>query len=306
MRQLESVNKNTYNCFQFLVATSAKFYDCDYRLTMLELWGFLYEKEANETIGDRLKLYWNYKTDRRKQLLNKHGLTFDITSANAFDTAELICDKPSNSLIAVYIDSFVCPWIPFYQKIHRPHALFLTDKVSENFVYLDQYSESSENNEIAVEFVKNHATSKIIFKPIEIRKYNVGDLLLENLTNWKKYGFSHYETFISDMKDALDLSKEIVDDPLASKLIMFIKNLAEDRINFIECIDFIEEISYIGLKTIKKCLIDIASRYEKLRAYIIKCAYSGRGHKIEIISNELDNIYSQEKKIYEEIHSILK
>ena len=307
MWQLSPVNKNSYNCFQFLVTTIANFLNCDYRLMMLELWGFLYDEATDGTIGDRLRLYWNSKTDKRKHLLNFHGLSFDIIPIQAFDAKEMICENLERGPVAVYIDSFNCSWVPFYQKIHRPHALFVLDSKSDKFIFLDQYSNSIKKNEIDLEFTNANVTDIIIFKESKkLPKISIKNAINDHLNDWEQYGFSNYKTFVFEMKNCFDISNEINSDPVASKLVMLLKNLADDRKNFIEAIDLFEECLMINLDLTKACLIDISTRYEKLRAYFLKCAISNRVPKPKLIADELDNIYLIERQIYERMRMIVK
>lgn len=306
MWQIQPVYKDTYNCFQFLTASIAKYYNCDYRLMMLELWGFAYDNTVEGIIGDKLKLCWNFKTDRRKHLLNYHGLPFDIIIPQESDVEQIIYSNLSQRPIAVYVDSYDCPWVPFYQKLHRPHTLFILDKESDEFIFMDQYSRDSITNKIDIEFVKSNATSVVAFK-MEKRDCHsaMSESIIENLNDWEQSGFFQYESFISDMKNNLNIENEIIDDPVASKLIMYLKNLSEDRINFIEAVDLFEEHFSTSLNTVKAYLTDIAVRYDKLRAYIIKCAFSHRGHKVETIESELDQIYSFERLIHEKIQTLV-
>lgn len=307
MWQLQPVNKKTYNCFQFLIATVAKFYDYDYRLMMLELWGFTYDDSAEGIIGDKLKLCWNYKIDRRKRLLNYHGLSFDTIIPKELDFNKFVCDNLSKWPVAVYIDSYDCSWVPFFQKLHRPHMFFILEKESDKFIFLDQYSSDKMINEIDIEFVSGNAKSILVFKP-DKKDYSISisESIIENINDWNQYGFPQYKSFIYDMKNNLSIENEIIDDPVASKLIMYLKNLADDRINFIEAIDLFEEHFSKDLNVVKGCLINIATRYEKLRAYIIKCAFTNRAHKVEIIANELDYIYSSERQIYDSIKLLIE
>lgn len=305
MWQIQPVYKDTYNCFQFLTASIANFYNCDYRLMMLELWGFAYDNAVDGIIGDKLKLCWNFRTDRRKHLLNYHGLSFDIIIPQESDVEQIIYSNLSHNPIAVYVDSYDCPWVPFYKKLHRPHTLFILDKESDKLIFMDQYSRDSVINKIDMEFVIFNATSVVVFK-IKKRDFHftMSESIIENLNDWEQSGFTQYESFISDMKNNLNIVNEIIDDPVASKMIMYLKNLSEDRINFIEAIDLFEEHFSISLISVKTHLTDISARYEKLRAYIIKCAFSHRNHKIETIASELDQIYSYERLVYEEIQML--
>lgn len=307
MWYLQSANKSTYNCFQFLIATISKHYGYDYRLIMLELWGFLYDNAENGTIGDKLKLYWNSKIKRRKYLLNYHGLSFDIIAIENLDIENIIHINLLNNPVALYIDSFICPWVPFYQKLHRAHAIFILGEKYGKYIFLDQYSNEQGINKIDKCFVKRAALSIIVFNKNENKSlFNLKCLIKENLDDWKQFGMSNYELFLLDMKNNFNIEKEIVDDPVSSKLIMLLKNIAEDRVNFIEAIELFEEQLIVNLSIIKNHLTDIYVRYEKLRAYIIKCSFSRRSCNIETIINELDNIYLQEQKIYKLMQILTK
>jgi len=306
MWKIQPVSKETYNCFQFLAATVARFFNCDYRLMMLELWGFLYDEKSGGTISDKLKLCWNYKTKKRSQLLSFHGLSFEIIASEKINTLQYIYDYFEQSPVAVFIDSFDCPWLPFYRKLHRPHALLITNKEIETFSFLDQYSSKSSVQEVATGFVESNTANLIVFTRNENElAFTLRDEIAIRLDEWEQYGFSHYEKFVSEMKNTLDISTEIYDNPAASKLIMHLKNLAEDRTNFIEALDLFEERLSIDLRPAKSSLCDIATNYEKLRAYIIKCAFSKRTHKPEIVANALDSIYLSEQKVYERIRVLV-
>ena len=131
MWNLERANKEQYNCFQFLISTIAKHFSVDYRLMMLELWGFSYKLSEQSCIGDKLSLCWNGKLAERNELLGYHNFGFELIDKDCDNLSQLIDNLLIDSPVAVYIDSFVVPWVPFYQRIHRAHALFILDRVTD-------------------------------------------------------------------------------------------------------------------------------------------------------------------------------
>lgn len=299
MWELELSNKKTYNCFQFLVSSIAKHYGCDYRLMMLELWGFQYTpKDSHARIGDKLGLIWANKLDQRKQLLEHHGLTFIVNSRKR-NLLAAIEQKLNAAPVAVYLDSFICPWLPYYRKQHRPHALFLTGKTGEDYAFVDQFiGEHNSNGLVNASFIEKNITSVIEFKRVTPQKEQVQALLLKFIRDWEITGFVQLSAFIQDMGNSLNISLEIGDDPISSKLIMYLKNLADDRVNFIEALNYMEELYSVDIQVVKENLIQLNLAYLRLRAYLIKCSISNHPPQKHHITEELSNIYNREYLVY--------
>lgn len=276
--QLPMIKCDTYNCFQFLIVTVAKYYKRDYRLMMLELWGFSYDKTVDSTIGEKLKLCWSGRTKRRKQLLRYHGIDFNINYVA--DTIGFINGNIKKGPIAVFVDSFVCPWVPFYQKMHRSHAFFLLRCDVDSYYVFDQYCHDTKINK---GFIKNNVISIITFNQNEADLYDIKDKIRENLREWKEYGFSQYAAFVEDMEHSFSTEKEIGEDPTESKLVMHLKNLSEDRLNFIEAVEFFEEAFRGDLSVVKKIFQEISIKYQKLRAYIIKYFFYKKYHRKKLL-----------------------
>lgn len=306
MWDLKSVNKNTYSCFQYLIATIAKWYKLDYRLMMLELWGFQYNNSVEGQIGDKLGLCWTFKNDRRNKLLGYHRLWFEVRPIVKTDILGILKDQLLLSPVGITMDSYYCTWLPFYQKIHRPHSLILTGNLEDQFIFIDQYTDDCSKNILEHDFIANNASQIIFFKVIRYdTSITLEDHIIDSIINWENnFMFVQYTSFIKDMKNSLNISNEIEEDPVASKLVMYLKNISDDRMNLIEAMNLFEEKLNCNLREVVNTLYDISLRYEKIRAYIIKCSFSKRAHKPDIISNELDIIYDSEQKIYHKIRTI--
>lgn len=302
MWKVEAVNKGTYNCFQFIVATMAKFFCCEYHMVMLELWGFKYNIKINGNIGSRLGLCWAGEIDRRKELLQRyHGLQLSITELDGEVILESINKKLTTGPLSVYLDSYECYWLPFYKKQHRLHTVILTDKGSDTYSFIDQYSDTSLNSELEFTFIETNCK-----QVVEFNYYPAGivqdEYLLEiiNCINIfeRRDTLKNFKAFSQDMKNELSISNEITDnDPIASKLVMYLKNLTDDRINLIEAVGYIESKTGISLGNSKELLYAIAQKYDMLRSYIIKCAFTKRNPDKDRISSKIDEIYESEENI---------
>ena len=125
------------------------------------------------------------------------------------------------------------------------------------------------------------------------------------MREWKEYGVSQYAAFVEDMEHSFSAEKEIGEDPTESKLVMHLKNLSEDRLNFIEAVEFFEEAFRGDLSVVKKIFQEISIKYQKLRAYIIKYSFLQKALQEEIIAKEMNGIYLLEQNAYEFIDKLL-
>lgn len=296
-------NEKNLNCFQFLAVKSAEAFGCDYRLMMLELWGFEYDISTPPIIGNRLGLCWKSKLENRRNLLNYHNISFDIYDFNTNILKALLTKKTDNQMIAVYIDSYNCPWLPFYMNIHRSHAFFITYIGNNSYIIFDQYSNGLKIDET---FLINNADKIIVFfKQYCQKKNDIMDFLSDSIKKWEDKYFSDYRQFAFDMKNILDIKKEIPDEPISSNLIMYLKNLSEDRINFIETISLIENVYGFDLSYLKCVLASISEEYNKIRLHLVKMSYLSKIHSLDKITKSVNKILELEHSVYYNIKSII-
>lgn len=297
------IDEKILNCFHFLAVHAAKRLGCDYRLMMLELWGFKYEVEHPPIVGERLGLCWNSKLDTRKKLLNYHGLTFDTYQFNESICQHILGMMDEDKIVAIYIDSYNCEWLPFYKNMHRNHALILTHTSDEVFIAKDQYSSCIK---LDMNFVELYAQKVIVFqKLVNPTKADIKDYLCDKLYSWDVHYFDEYNKFKYDMENILDIKKEIIGEPISSKLVMHLKNLADDRRCFTETISLLEEVYFVGCTSMRNLLISISDEFEKIRMHIVKCSYLAKRPSPQKISESLEKIINCEKMIYSEIKTLL-
>ena len=131
---MEEVHINTnssFNCFQRILCSLARFWERDFQMNLLETWGFKYISE-NEMFDDKLGLYWEKQFEWRQHLLNKfHGIDFYKLNTADKDNLDIKVDL-SKEAVVFFLDTFECPWLPFYQKIHRQHCCLLVNADIDN------------------------------------------------------------------------------------------------------------------------------------------------------------------------------
>ena len=306
MWELQPIDNDTYNCFQYVTATVANEFRCDYRLMMLELWGFRYDYGKGGKIGEKLNMCWSGKREFRKTLLRYHGITFGILSQNTEDLMDFVKNNICNYPMALLIDSYVCPWLPYYRKQHLPHAIFIIDLKDNELWIHDQYITKQEKRTVNIETIIHQVSELVYFQKIPQGEARlVYQLLTDKLKEWETKGFYEFGTFRKDLVQLSDISIEITDDPLSSKLVMQMKNLADDHTNLIEAVELLEEIFGLDFSSIKNNLQRIALIYMKLRAYIIKCTFGKRNCKAQILDDELESILKMEIEIYNDLKTFV-
>ena len=187
-----------------------------------------------------------------------------------------------------------------------PHALFVMKIKNNNVAIFDQYISKSECKDVSYDFIEKNTLRVIYFyKKQEHGGQDISSLIADSINAWKKEGFEQFYKFQEDMIKTLNIAWEVADDPLSSKLVMNMKSLADDRVNFVEAIELFEEKFQVELNIAKDLLFDISRIYEKLRAYIIKCAFMRCIHKTDIIESELKHILDRENAILNELKALL-
>ena len=304
MQKIEILRKDTYNCFQNIALSMAHYYNCDYRMMMLELWGFLYTKSGCGNIADRLALCWSGKLERRSNLLSKyHGFTFNYyKKTNVNNIVTFVNENIEKNPVGVYLDSYNCPWLPFYGKQHRGHIGMIIEQNICEYVVQDELCKDGEVYILDKAFVENGCEMVIAFKRVAEVQCSEDDYfheLAESVCTLGHTGaFTNYRDFIIDMRD-FKITAEIpdTDDPVSSKLIMHLKNISDDRLNLVEAFEYIELQTGVDLEPAKYNLREIANKYAKLRAHIIKCCFSSKKADSNKCISELVQIFEHEKSV---------
>lgn len=310
MWSLNPIENKNYSCFHYGVASLASFYQCDYQMSMLELWGFKYDNRSS-SIGQGLDLCWIDEVDRRRRLLNKfHGLDFHISANIDGDVIKFIDEKLKIAPLIVYVDSYDCCWLPFYKNQHLVHTIIIVGKHLEGYRFIDQYLVSISNNVVEGSFIAEHYQKIVIFNYFQKPALEPEDYLneLKNCVDLYRQNNSliQYEDFFNDIKNKFDIAKEIpYKDPLGSELVMKLKYIGEDRVNLIEALNYINQ--YIGISH-QKCneiLFSISQKYEKLRAYMIKSVFTNKLIDSVRVQDEVQNLFHLEKEVLALLDKIL-
>lgn len=295
MWKTDVINYDSYNCFQFVTSNIAAYYNCDYRAMMLELWGFKYKPNhyPDELIGDRLGLCWNGNLHFRKKLLLYHGLEMTYVPLDGLENniIHLLNIELEKGPIGVYLDSFECSWLPYYQKLHRPHAIILHESTESGYVGFDQFCDSSAHLFQKL-FLSGNVTGLLLFsvdqKP---ESSNLINLLQESIMWYKELQTdAQYLQFAYDLENNLCILNEIPADPTKSKLVMYLKNLSDDYFNFIEFLELLADITHHNVNQLVASVREISAEYAQLRAYLIKNRFLNKTPSREVIHGGLQRI----------------
>lgn len=303
--------KEHYNCFQNVIYSMSEFYQTTHYMMMLELWGFRYVKDEEGPIGNRLSLPWLGQVDRRGILLEKyHGFGFKVHPRKEF--ACRVKAALQESPVGFYLDCFWCEWTNYYQIQHREHLVLCLAEDDENYICIDDTCEEDKNIYLDKKFVELHCKNYVTFHKADINNDISNSITIINeISSLIHYmeetdTFSQYENFVDDMVNELDIPEELEDktNPVSARLFMFMKNIADDRYNFAEALGYIGQEAGLDFAKSKKILLDISYRYEKIRAYLIRCYFLSKKQDINVVNKEFTTILQLEKEIYEDLKSL--
>lgn len=299
--KLEIIRNDTYNCFQNQVAAVARYYQTDFRMMMLELWGFIYNQEK-DTIGERMGLIWMGKLEYRKKLLsNFHGINF-VSYKSILDIEDRTFVVKKNP-IAFYIDSFDCEWLPFYHKQHRQHMCNIVD-IDESYCYCqDDYLDKKEYKIFGINTINKISKDILLFyREAEIKqsKDEINGAVAEAIRRYDENNcLEKMQLFVEDFGKNFDFDKEIPKgDPVCSNSIMYLKGLGDDKKNLFEFFEFLNSTFGTHVGEVKQILDEQAKKFYSIRNYLIKSYFSNRINR-EIIKSELESVLDYERKLYE-------
>lgn len=300
--KLEIIRNDSYNCFQNQVAAVARYYRTDYRMMMLELWGFIYNQDK-DTIGERMGLIWMGELEYRKRLLsNFHGINF-VNYKSILDIKNRT-DGVKKNPIAFYVDSFDCEWLPFYRKQHRQHMCNIVD-IDEFYCYCqDDYWNKKEYKLFKVDEIDKMSRELLVFSFETVNglcKYKMNEAIAEAIRRYdEKQCLKKMRLFVEDFSKNFDFDKEIPEgDPVCSKAIMYLKGLGDDKKNLLEFFDFLNSTFHADVSEAKQILDEQTKKFYSIRNYLIKTYFGKKEIHREIIKKELESILAHEYKLYE-------
>lgn len=306
--------KEHYNCFQNVIYSMSGFYQTSHYMMMLELWGFKYVKGEEGPIGNRLSLPWMGQFDKRCSFLEKyHGFGFKVHSRNEKFALE-VRNALQKSPVGFYLDCFLCEWTNYYQTQHREHIVLCLAEEDENYICIDDTCEEGKKIYLDKNFVDYHCKNYVTFHKADINN-EIGNSItiineISSLIHYmeKTDTFSQYEDFVDDMVNELEIPEELEDktNPVSARLFMFMKNIADDRYNFAEALGYIGQKAGVDFEKSKKTLFDISYRYEKIRAYLIRCYFLSKKQDINVVNKEFTTILQLEKEVYVDLKSLTR
>lgn len=306
--ELKINRKDTYNCFQNQVVAVAKYYQTDYRMMLLELWGFTYDYRQDK-LGERMGLFWNGNLNYRKDLLSKfHGISFERFS----DVSDIknIENIVRNNPVAFYTDSFNCEWLPFYRKQHRQHLCNIV-RIDENFFYCqDDYINTMPYIKVPRQEIEMIANDILLFSNGEKKKCSKDKIRKALAYAVDLYSetksMQNMKMFVEDFPNDFDIDKEMPnEDPISSKVIMYLKCLGDDKQNMLDLFSFINHILQLDINTVQNILFTQSTKLYKIRNYLIKRCFGSKIIDRNLLARELKEILICEQRLYEFIMELI-
>lgn len=305
--RLEIEKKNTYNCFQNLIAAIAKYYQTDFRMMMLELWGFVYNREFS-FFGDRMGLIWNGNLNYRRKLLSIfHGIDFDrCTSISEIDNIHNVVNV---NPVAFYLDSFECDWLPFFHKQHRSHLCNIV-KVDAKYYYCqDEYLSKGTYKRFTIHGIERMSKGFLIFRKkqgnLNVKKHIKGAINDAIDKYDKEQCLKNLDLFIHDFLEEFDLSQEVKgNNVVESKTIMYLKCLGEDKKNMFEFFEYLSDVLRLDITKARFYLYEQSKIMLNIRNYLIKEYFCKREISCKLLERELERFLLHEKGLYDFISKL--
>ena len=306
MKEIVPYHKKTYNCVHDMIYTLSKFFDCDYQMLLLETLGIKYS-EAGKKISDRLDFVIDGIQHREYILKKFHGIGYVHNEKNGisfYDLNKFIDEKR----IGVYWDTFDCEWLPSYRKFHGTHFCLVTDCDDEYIYCIDQFSKCCSDLKISKDqFCLNHGTVTIYKETGNFSSVlDYVNELTRTIESYKnKKCLENICNYLSDIQNISLLVQEIDTDVKASKFLFQLKHISDDKINFCEVLDYIQNIAKVDFEDSQKMLLDIHRDYEQLRAIIMRGMISRRPINMMLLESLCDYLKEKEEGFIKEISAKL-
>lgn len=135
---IDIINNEHYGCFYSCIASVAKTWKKEYSLMFTSSWGFKYKfpnSEYFECLGNRIGAGWHSPYSR--YLNDYHGLTVNIFKTTKFSDILAITKKEvsNNYPVALFFDSYWCPWNKEFNKNHTNICFLVIDIDEKNNLF---------------------------------------------------------------------------------------------------------------------------------------------------------------------------
>lgn len=317
---INPVRNDNYNCFQAVIATLAAFWGRDCRLMFSDQWGFQYKEPTDinpHKIGERLRPGWKGKT---KELLEiYHGIEVawhsDIDHRYALQVLEneLLFSRP----IAVYMDAYLCPWTPAYNKYHTDHLFIVTGLNADNgsLTCVDPYYSDQ------VEYLSENIYQENFHK---ICTFSLG--VPNSMSDWKalllscipqpqtdiqtesQSAFVMMRLFADKVEQQLDIQFELEDyaDMLGAPLLRQLKEIEIARYNFSNALEYIAHtFNTPVISMVATGIYQSGESWYKIRLMIMKLAYTPyRSTHLQKIALRIREVAAFEESLCLDLHAV--
>ncbi len=248
---IKPVRNADYNCFDGIVASVAKYWNLDYIIMFLSVWGFRFEsgKGKNTTsMGERLD--HGGKNNLIELLREYHGLNIECyyNSENSKILERIRAELSEGKPTAIGTDAFLCPWNPAYKKYHIPHFYLVIgiDEKERELMCIDPFC-TSNIERVPFDGFSSTVESYLVFMPEnkKTREFDWRTSLSETVVFAMENdeAFDAMRRFANEIQSLEDLSKESdgCADLYRTLLLLRIKQLSLDRYKFRELLAYLSE-----------------------------------------------------------------
>lgn len=271
------------DCFDSLVAAVTEYYSYDSILLKLGCFSpqfisidKLQEKFLHDKINRGVSIYGTAQ--------ELYGMRIEYLSFDSENIHKIINKELSENIISVEMDPYYCEWSDFYQKSHWMHDIIIVDILKSQKMYqcVDIYYPTnkyiyisfSKMEELCDELFIIHINKKVTPSIKEIASYMKRYIYISPIDSYVQENIL-IQLFIKDLKNE-NLGE--VQNLRSSILLIKLTWIAEDKINFLEGLKYLEDLYDLKgiFSEMYKPLDILVNKIIILKNNIIKFSISGQ------------------------------
>lgn len=319
MFEMEIRHENSRHCLEDILDTVAYWWGRESILMFEHSMGFIYEQQESGLLGKAINSGWT-DTDLGA-FEHYHGIYLEKTESSRQGQiwAVIECEINKNNPVALYIDSYYCPWTPTYKKYHNLHCCIVIG--AENGVKLyciDPYVSRKVETILWNDFVEGSKG---------YMKFRLGDCL-DDLINPEQIiqgGLDHMmgrlritntfdaiRSFAGVVEKKLDITLETegysMDDMRHVHLFIRLIHVSNGRYNYAKLLKYLaERFDKVQFLTVFENLLHVGDDWRKVVGLLSKAAFRpSLMKKVRyIVLEKLLEIADQEERLANELQGII-
>jgi hypothetical protein len=319
MLEIRPVKKTNYDCFQTCMVTLAEYWNRGHIFMLADSWGFSYiNRNVKQPFGERISpdhyQNANYLLDYYHGINCSWKLSTDLNEVFAEVHNQLVNSLP----LILVIDSFWCPWLLDFQKVHIQHYCIITgvNLDTGDLHCLDPYysdkCEVLKFSDLSNGYIKLLTFKLNVSKELDDIDYK---FLLSNYAlkvlnkNNDQCPFEQMRQFADDVDVQFDITREVGNFENIESVPLFfkLKLLESGRRNISELLLYICNSYHVrDLKGYSDKMEALSDLWRKVRLYIIKLSMSNTSkNSNRKVSQALYEIIDYERSVANELEQWL-